>query len=107
MTQSYRELIAWQKAMALAKQVYAATQGFPREEMFGLKAQLRRAAVSIPSNIAEGQARLSGKDFQHFLRTTKGSLAEVETQLQLSCELGYLSKRMPLACCSKLQRWAG
>ena len=88
---SYRDLVAWQKAMRLVPQVYEATNKFPQEELFGLKNQLRRAAVSIPSNIAEGQARYSHKEFQHFLVNARGSLAEVETQILLARELGYVA----------------
>jgi four helix bundle protein len=93
MAQSYRDLIAWQKAVGLVLQVYQATEGFPRHELFGLANQLRRAAVSIPSNIAEGQARHSRPEFQRFLRTAKGSLAEMETQLIIATQLGYVSAR--------------
>ena len=89
MPQSYQDLIAWQKAMTLAELVYAATESFPKREIFGLSSQLCRAAVSIPSNIAEGQARYSRREFRHFLRTAKGSLAELDTQLLLSVELGF------------------
>jgi len=88
---SYRDLIAWQKAMVLVRDVYCATQAFPREERYGLMSQLRRAAVSVPSNIAEGQARFSRREFHHFLNNARGSLAEVETQITLACNLGYLS----------------
>jgi four helix bundle protein len=87
---SYRDLVAWQKAMAFVLQVYKATANFPKDEMFGLRLQLRRAAVSVPSNIAEGQGRRLPRDFQSFLRTARGSLYEAETQLILSTELGYI-----------------
>jgi len=87
---SYRELIAWQKGMDLAEAVYQATKGFPREEAYGLTSQLRRAAVSIPSNIAEGQGRRSTKDFIRFLGVAYGSVQEVETQIILATRLGYL-----------------
>ena len=86
---NYRELIAWQKAMDLAEAVYQVTQEFPREEVYGLTSQLRRAAVSIPSNIAEGQGRRSTKEFTHFLGVAYGSLQEVETQIILATRLGY------------------
>ncbi len=88
---NYRELIAWQKAMDLTEAVYHVTKGFPREEAYGLTSQLRRAAVSVPSNIAEGQGRRSGKEFVHFLGVAYGSLQEVETQLILARRLGYCS----------------
>lgn len=75
---SYRDLIAWKKAMVLVREIYCATEAFPREERYGLMSQLRRAAVSVPSNIAEGQARYSRREFLHFLSNARGSLAEVE-----------------------------
>jgi four helix bundle protein len=75
--------------MALAKQVYAMTRTFPGDERFGLTAQMRRAAVSVPSNIAEGQARRGRKEFIQFLSHAEGSLAELDTQLMLAIELGY------------------
>jgi four helix bundle protein len=84
---SCRNLLAWKKAMRLALHVYEETKGFPREELYGLTSQLRRAAISVPSNIAEGQARFSHKEFKHFLSTAKGSLAELDTQLLLAREL--------------------
>ena len=76
--------------MIFAREVYAATANFPEQERFGLSAQLRRAAVSIPSNIAEGQGRRLPRDFRSFLRKARGSLHEVETQILLSAEFGYL-----------------
>lgn len=89
--QGYRDLIAWQKAMELARLIYRVTEAFPKDEVFGLPAQLRRAAVSIPSNIAEGHARYSKKDFIHFLRHSRGSLAETETQITLAGDFRYCS----------------
>jgi four helix bundle protein len=86
---SYRDLLVWQKGMALVKQVYSLTYSFPVDERFGLVAQMRRAAVSVPSNIAEGQARHGRKEFVHFLSHAEGSLAELDTQLALAIELGY------------------
>jgi four helix bundle protein len=85
----YKELLIWQKGMRLAKLVYQVTQSFPAEERYGLTSQLRRAAVSVPSNIAEGQARRGTSEFLHFLSITEGSLAELETQLLLAVELEY------------------
>ena len=93
MGQSYKDLIAWQKAMTLVTETYPATRGFPREEIYGLTSQLRRAAVSVPSNIAEGQARHSQKEFKLFLSHARGSLVEVETQLIIACNLLYLSSK--------------
>jgi four helix bundle protein len=81
---SYTELIVWQKAIVLVADVYRATKLFPKEEMYGLISQLRRAAVSVPSNIAEGQGRLSTGEFRHFLGNARGSLFEVQTQIRSS-----------------------
>ena len=86
---SYRNLLVWQKGMALAKQVYSMTRAFPDDERFGLIAQMRRAAVSVPSNIAEGQTRRGRKEFVQFLSHAEGSLSELDTQLTLAVELGY------------------
>jgi len=85
---SYRDLIVWQKSLRLAQTVYRLTASFPHEERFGLDSQLRRAAVSIPSNIAEGQARHTSGDFIQFISNAEGSAAELDTQLTLSIELG-------------------
>lgn len=87
---SYEDLIAWQKAMDFAEEVYRATDTFPDREHFGLTAQLRRAAVSVPSNIAEGQGRLSTGEFKQFLGHARGSLYEVQTQLRLSVRMGFM-----------------
>ena len=94
MSHSYKELIARQKSMALVKNVYLHTRGFPKEAVYGLAAQLRRAAVSVPSNIAEGQGRLSKKEFKHFLSLSRGSLLEVETQVLIAADLHYLSSEI-------------
>jgi four helix bundle protein len=91
MGQSYRELIAWQKAMDFVMDVYGATKLFPRDEVYGLASQLRRAAVLIPTNIAEGQARFSAQEFHYFLGRARGSMVEVETQLMIAQNLGYFS----------------
>jgi len=85
---SYRDLIVWQKSMSLAQTVYRLTASFPHEERFGLVSQMRRAAVSIPSNIAEGQARHTSGSFVQFISNAEGSTAELDTQLTLSIELG-------------------
>lgn len=87
--QNYKDLVVWQKGIALAKAVYQVTSRFPPEEKFGLVAQMRRAAVSIPSNIAEGQARHTTGEFIQFISHAEGSTAELETQLILSVELGF------------------
>ena len=87
---SYRDLIAWQKGMELVGMIYELTRGLPKEEQFGLTSQLRRAAVSVPSNIAEGQSRFSKPDFSRFLMMARGSISEIETQLFICVQLGYL-----------------
>ena len=88
----YRDLVAWQKSMALAETIYRATATFPLEERYGLTTQMRRAAVSIPSNIAEGQGRRSSdEEFARFLRIALGSNCELDTQLELSVRLGFLT----------------
>lgn len=89
---SYRELDVWNLGMASAKTVYALTASFPSSEAFGLTSQMRRAAVSIPSNIAEGKARSTTTEFRRFLQVARGSLAELETQLELSVELGFANR---------------
>ena len=89
---NYRELIVWQESIKLAKAVYKLTEKFPRQETYALADQIRRAVVSVPSNIAEGQARKAPGDFRRFLHISLGSLAEVDTQLILAQEFGYLSK---------------
>jgi four helix bundle protein len=88
--QSYKDLIVWQKSMAMVKVIYRLTQVFPKEELYGLTNQLRRAAVSVPSNIAEGQARQGKAEFRNFLSIARGSLAEVETQLLIAQDLNYI-----------------
>lgn len=83
------DLIAWQEAMKLVEAVYLDTEGFPQKETFGLTAQIRRAAISIPSNLAEGAARNSRKELVQYVGISCGSLAELETQLVLAVRLGY------------------
>ena len=92
-TRSYKDLIVWQKGVTLAKLIYQLTQHFPSEEKFRLVAQMRRAAVSIPSNIAEGQARRTTGEFVQFISTAEGSVAELDTQLILSIELKFCHER--------------
>jgi len=87
---SYRDLNAWRKAMDLVELVYTATRNWPKEEMYGLTNQIRRAVVSVPSNIAGGQGRGPSKEFLHHLRIARGSLLEVETQALIAQRLGYL-----------------
>jgi four helix bundle protein len=89
-TQSYKDLVVWQKGIALAKLIYTVTRKFPAEEKFGLVSQMRRAAVSIPSNIAEGQARHTTGEFIQFISHAEGSVAELNTQLILAVELEFV-----------------
>ena len=88
---SYKELIVWQKSMTLVKDIYQLTNDFPSEEKYGLISQMRRSSVSIPSNIAEGWGRLSRKNYIQFLRISRGSLFELETQLLITKELNYIN----------------
>ena len=88
---SYRRLDVWQKAMDLVVACYNASKKFPREERYGLTSQLQRAAISVPANISEGQGREHRKEFLHHLSVAHGSLAELETHLQIAERLGYLS----------------
>lgn len=90
--QSYRDLIAWQKAFETGIAVYALTKGIPDHERFGLTSQLRRSAISIASNIAEGHGRQSRPDYVRFLRVARGSLYELETQMLFAVELGCVEK---------------
>ena len=89
---SFRDLRVWQEAMKLAAEIYKSTAVFPKHEIYGLTQQMRRAAVSIPSNIAEGKGHYSDKEFSHFLFHPRGSLLELQTQLLIAEELQYLSK---------------
>lgn len=93
MSGTYRDLKSWQAAMDLVVAVYRATDSFPDVERYGLTAQVRRASVSVASNIAEGKGRASDKDLVHFLSTARGSLFEVETQVMLAKRLGCLNER--------------
>jgi four helix bundle protein len=93
----YRELIVWQKAMELVEAAYRLTSCFPKEELYGLTNQIRRAAVSVPSNIAEGQGRRSTRDFLNFLSIATGSLKELETQIMIAERLNYISSESQTA----------
>jgi four helix bundle protein len=93
---SYRDLIVWHKAMILARQAYALTESLPRREAYGLADQMRRSSVSVASNVAEGHGRLSDAQFRHFLGNARGSLYEMQTQLELAVDLGYLEKEKGL-----------
>jgi four helix bundle protein len=92
--QCYRDLVVWQKAMDLVEAVYRTTTKFPQHEIYSLTAQLRRASISIPSNIAEGQGRSTTRDFLYFLSISKGSVKEVETQVLIAERLAYISKQV-------------
>ena len=87
---SYRDLIVWQKGMLLCKEVYLLTNNFPKEEVYGLTSQIRRCAISIPSNIAEGRGRNGDKEFIRFLQISLGSPYELQTQMELSLQLGFI-----------------
>jgi len=91
MARKHHELLAWQEAIKLAGLVYQISRAFPKEEIYALTGQMRRAAVSIPSNIAEGAGRTGRKEFLQFLSIARGSLCELETQLILAKNLGYIS----------------
>lgn len=86
---SYKDLVVWQKTMDLAVEIYGVSRRFPKEEMYGLTSQIRRATVSIPANIAEGHGRKGRRDFAHFLSIARGSLGETQTLLALAVRLGY------------------
>ena len=86
----HKDLDVWKESMLLAKEVYLLTKGFPKEELYGITSQIRRASVSVPSNIAEGAARSSDKEFIQFLYISLGSISELETQLLLSRDLGFI-----------------
>lgn len=91
MSSSFRDLRVWHEAMKLSVDIYRLTAGFPKYEIYGLAQQMRRAAVSVPSNIAEGKGRHSNRDFARFLYNARGSLLELETQIMIARELQYLS----------------
>lgn len=89
---SFKDLVAWQKAMTLVTDVYRLTEQLPDHERFGLTSQLRRAAVSVPSNVAEGHGRVQKKDYQRFVDIARGSTNEIETQLLVAVNLGFLTE---------------
>jgi four helix bundle protein len=91
MSHSYKDLIVWQKARMLAGEIYRTSEVFPKNEVYGLTSQMRRAAISVASNIAEGQGRLTKGEFQQFLGHSRGSLLELETQLTIAMDLHYIS----------------
>ncbi|MHB9119861.1 MAG: four helix bundle protein [Burkholderiales bacterium] len=88
----HHNLLAWKEAMSLVKSVYRASQNFPKEELYGLTSRMRRSAVSVPSNLAEGAARSGVKEFAQFLSIARGSLSELETQPLIAAELGYMEQ---------------
>jgi four helix bundle protein len=100
---SHRDLTVWQLGMEIAENIYEMTRHFPKDELYGLTSQLRRAAVSVPANIAEGNARSSTKEYLHFLSVAVGSLAEVETLLELARRLSYVE----IATLHKLEEMIG
>src|SRR4051812_16278340 len=89
---NYRDFLVWQKGIDLVESIYVATENWPKTEIYALTGQIRRAAISVPSNIAEGQGRAGTKEYLHHLSIARGSLFEVETQLILAQRLGYLQK---------------
>ena len=101
---SYRSLDVWQLAMDIVIEIYRLTRAFPAEEKFGLTAQLRRAAVSIPSNIAEGHSRLGAAEFRRFVSIARGSVAEVETQIAVAVALGFIGADEIKSLSSQLDR---
>jgi len=103
----HHDLLAWQEAMGLAREVYSASCKMPPEEKFGLTSQMRRAAVSVPANIAEGAARGSRKEFAQFLTVARGSLSELETLVILAVDVGQLDEDCGLSVRAHLDRVAG
>jgi four helix bundle protein len=103
-SRSYRDLEVWQLAIIFVKDIYQATEKFPAHENYGLTHQIRKAAISIPSNIAEGQFRNSSKEFQQFLSIGLGSAAEIETQLIIVKDIGYLSSEQQESLLNTLER---
>lgn len=106
-SRSYRDLVVWRKSMDLAESIYCCTRSFPGEEIYGITSQMRRAAASIPSNIAEGQARNNLGEFRQFLGIATGSIAELETWILLSVRIAYLDSaksEMLLESCEEIQR---
>jgi four helix bundle protein len=97
MGKSFRDLDVWKLGVELAETIYRITGRFPKAELFGMTSQMRRAAISIPSNIAEGRARTSSREFLHFLSISRGSLAELETQLELAIRLDYADSDLDAA----------
>jgi four helix bundle protein len=100
-SESYRDIVAWQKGMALVTSVYKASQVFPEREIFGLTRQLRKAVLSVPSNIAEGKGRDTKRDYLQFLYRARGSIYETQTQLEVARNLGFLSDETYAPLCDE------
>jgi four helix bundle protein len=100
--ESYKDLIVWQKGIELVDELYSVTKGFPKEEMFGLTNQIRRAAVSVPANIAEGWGRNSTKNYIQFIRISIGSLYEIETQLIIANNQNYITNQKKSALSARI-----
>jgi len=98
----HRDLDVWKKSIHFVKEIYQATESFPKSELYGLISQMRRAAVSIPSNIGEGAARKSNKEFKQFLNIAQGSISELDTQIELTKMLNYIDKNLYNALMEKL-----
>ena len=96
--QSYQELEVWKVAMDLATECYRVTKAFPKEELYGLTSQIRRAAISVPSNIAEGHGRTGSREFFHCLSIAQGSLSELETQIEIAARLSYITSEQKTRC---------
>lgn len=101
--QGYKKLIVWQKSIVLTKSIYDVTKDFPRDEQFGLVSQMRRAAISIPSNLAEGSRRRTDKDKNHFYSIAFGSASELETQIEIVSELGFITKEIYIDLLSQIE----
>ncbi len=91
MKRAHKQLDVWKEGVALATHIYAITENFPKSELYGLTSQMRKAVVSVPSNIAEGAARFSSKEFSQFLNVAGGSLSELDTQIEIAVNLGYIA----------------
>jgi four helix bundle protein len=94
MVQSFRDLQVWQRSIQLSVAIYRLTQGFPREEIYGITSQMRRSAVSVPSNLAEGHGRLSSGEYRQFLGIARGSNFELQTQLEIARALGFGNSKL-------------
>ena len=101
-TRPHRKLDVWQKSMELVREIYQITSAFPKHEEYGLSSQMRRAAVSVPSNLAEGAARKGNKEFKQFLNIAQGSLSELDTQVELAQMLGYIANERHIALMAKI-----